>query len=49
MNLSVGETISDGHRVYVKGRDKKYHQLPTRGSHANYLVSPEKLDEELNK
>lgn len=44
MKIKIGETISDGFRTYVKGRDHEMHLLPTRGMHATFVVSSETLD-----
>lgn len=42
--LAIGETVTDGLKTYVLGRDHKYHYISS-GGHANHHVSTETLEE----
>ena len=47
LEYKVGDTLTDGFRVFVLGIDKKFHQLATRGIHASYRLEEKELDEKL--
>lgn len=42
--IKVGETITDGEKIYVFGSDKQYHYV-TSGNHAEHHVSKAELKE----
>lgn len=42
--LKVGDTVSDGWKTVVLGRDNKFHYV-TSGNHAKYHVMKGSLDE----
>lgn len=42
LKIKTGETITDGYRTYVLGRDGRFHFV-SHGNHANHHVSNELL------
>lgn len=37
-DIKVGETVTDGWKTYVRGRDYQFHYIGS-GNHANYFIA----------
>lgn len=48
ITLEIGETVTDGWKTYVYGRDGEWHYIGS-GNHADRHISTQELEELVNR